>query len=161
MYDNQTRIDAFKKLYWEKIKKEKDIYLFKSNWFDCLIYRVRGHLNWYVWIPKDHLLYEKWYGERVCDDDRKKYTEDYLKVQDALASISVHWGLTYAWHQHFIIAEGYDFDYVIGFDTAHSGDAHYDGESKFIFFMEWDVYRDASYVETELEGLTKQLSLLK
>ena len=85
--------------YGETIKNEKDTYIFTHAGMNCLVMRHEGHLNGYVNIPADHLLYEQGYGDWIDEDNTKKYTAEYSKVQKALKSISVHWWLTFADHQ--------------------------------------------------------------
>ena len=81
----------FNALYGETIKNEKDTYIFTHAGLNCLVLRHGGHLNGYVNIPADHLLYKQGYGDRLLDEENtQKYSAEYLKVQKALSSIKVH-----------------------------------------------------------------------
>lgn len=138
----------YNKIWWE----EWDAYLYKYMGYSCLIYRVRGHLNWYVGIPKDHPLHwlDYCYYEAFVDDFQAKTLEDKKKV--LINNLKVHWGLTFAGTTRFLRAEEYDFNYLFWFDTAHSWDAHIEEH----YFASW-VYRNMHYVIEELNYLVRQI----
>lgn len=146
--------------YGDIIKNEKDTYVFTHAWLNCLVQRHMWHLNWYVNIPAGHLLYEQWYGDRIDSEDESKFSEQYLKAQSALRSISVHWWLTFADHQGWVDIEWKEYDYLLWFDTAHFNDA-FISSSWHIFYREWSEYRDAEYVIAETKRLAEQIAEIK
>lgn len=108
--------------------------IWKDRGFICFILRnpTFDTLNGYVVIPSMH----PWYHE------------DYDSI-DA----EVHGGLTYA--------DEIGNEWVVGFDTAHAGDAYGPNiptELKEIHsaFNRNDTYRDEEYVINEIEGLVTQ-----
>ena len=147
--------------YGETIKNEKDTYIFTHAGMNCLVMRHEGHLNGYVNIPADHLLYEQGYGDWIDEDNTKKYTAEYSKVQKALKSISVHWWLTFADHQTRVDVEWKEYDYLLWFDTAQYNDAYVVPYSEYVSYREGSEYRDAEYVIAETKRLAIQIAEIK
>ena len=104
-----------------------------------------GTINGYVEIPKDNPLHGKHYDE---------------------IDIKCHGGLTFS-------GEMGDFEYCIGFDTNHLGDAkstnpkHYEKESDmdinnyFKYFPNDDTFKDEEYVENECKKIINQILEMK
>ena len=103
-----------------------------------------GTINGYVEIPKDNPLYGKHYDE---------------------IDIKCHGGLTFS-------GEMGDFEYCIGFDTNHLGDAkstnpkHYWGKEEECIWnqmvnCEGDTFKDEEYVENECKKIINQILEMK
>lgn len=123
----------------ELIKKEGDIKVFEYKGFECYVMRnpVFLNLNGYVRIPETHPLYKVNYYDFTYDLD-------------------IHGGLSYS--ESFLLQNGYDTGWYIGFDCAHFGD--YLPNFNYVFQdYECDelVYRTMEYVENELKRLVDQL----
>jgi len=149
---NPEEKKRFLDMYWDTIKKEKDLYIFKYMWYNCIIQRFAGHLNWYVAIPCHSNLYNKNYYEFI--------EENIDEIQKAINNIEVHWWLTFWWEYKSISIEWYDFSFCFWFDTAHLWDAFYDRMSwrvkMWSFWEEWE-YRDYNYVLSEVKRLVEQI----
>jgi hypothetical protein len=123
----------------EKMKWEKDLYELNINWFDCIIMRMRWHLNWYVHI-------------------------DFLLLEEQKIELDVHWGITFSWDIGRLSIPLLTKEYpnkIIWFDTAHAWDAFLDTSLPESYQHIWWEYRDYEYIECELEELTLQLTKLK
>jgi len=143
----------------EIMKNEKDLYIWKDWEFICVISRHRWHLNWYVWVNKQHPLYEKNYSFYIYKEDRKNYKEDFLKIVDYIDNIEIHWWLTFSDRADFKTnIEWYNFQeyWFFGFDTAHFLDNYIDELSWYNSINEEWIYKDYKYVKKEVDSLVKQ-----
>ena len=120
----------------EIMKTEKDLYELNINWFDCIIYRFKWHLNWYVSLLKE------WYDDLDTNE------------------LEVHWWITYEWNLKDLMIQWLTKDYwdnkFIWFDTAHAWDAFLYPWFEYML-LSW-TYRDYNYVYNELKELTNQLT---
>lgn len=146
MYEKE--IEKFRSLYWDIVKKEKNIYIFKYKWLDCAILRHMWHLNWYVAVPEWHTF--RWMSYFYSSRDDKWLSEEAKYIN----GIKVHWWLTFGGALR-LYAEWYNFTYCFGFDTGHARDC----------FSDWRYancpddweYRDYNYVRSEVESLAEQI----
>ena len=150
-------MEIVKEEYKSVVRKEWHYEAFECEWFKCRAIRVDRlwHWCWYVWIPNTHRLYN------VCDDwvydeDKTKYDKKYLKDQELISSLSMHWWLTYT-SDSLCMQPEKDL-WWFWFDTAHCWDLPITDRW---YEMDWDVYRDKEYVINEIKKLAKQLKQIK
>ena len=128
----ETMVNLHRLSIEDIMKEEKDLYELNINWFDCIIWRSRWHLNWYVSLIKE------WYYD--------------LDIID----LNVHWWITYQWDIHIIwLNKNYYDRKFIWFDTAHAWDAFL--EEWFDYTLETWTYKKYDYVYNQLEELTNQI----
>lgn len=155
IFSTEDKIKEFKAKFWKIIDKEKNVYIFKYRWFDCAILRYTWYLNWYVALPKDHLLY--WFSYNNYDYDEEIHNDSYIRKVKALDKIDVHWWLTFSWELDSIDIEWYDFTFCYWFDTCHAWDASYDSSIWYVRLSEWDIYRDYEYVLQNVKNMADAL----
>lgn len=143
------------------------------------------HYCGYVAVPEDHPAYGR-ESYAFLDEDKTKYTEEYLKIMEQINELRVHGGLTYAEEG---MRQGKDVKYPypipteyksywFGFDAAHAGDAvdwelgkqliTTDDEKMAVKSIkeimnpiEGDTIRTLEYMVDECNSLSKQLGEIK
>lgn len=146
---------------------------------------IYPHYCGYVAISEDHPAYGK-EGYTLLDEDKSKYTEEYIKIMEQINELRVHGGLTYA-EEGMRQGENVKYPYPIpteyksywfGFDAAHAGDTvdwelgkqliTTDDEKMAVKAIKptvtkihGDVIRTLEYMVDECNSLSKQLGEIK
>lgn len=125
----------------------------KDTGYKCIVQRTKmGHLCGYVEVPKPNLQIPSPAVTFNLDDPDISVSINLLDYYDS--RVTVHGGVTWT---NEIDLNGIHYDYVVGFDCAHTDDY----VPNMHFGTKPEAYRNVEYVMEQCHLLAKQLKDLE